>query len=143
MAQQAGVSQWQVRKVWDAADLKPHRIKSFKISNDPDFAEKVIDVVGLYLDPPDNAVVLSVDEETQIQALDGTRRCCPCDPCAPADGAAVPGSWPRPRSSGDRSGPLVGVTGLIAQDLTLSQDLNLADAAPHLDAAPDPTKGTA
>ncbi len=73
MAKYARVSQWQVRQIWEAADLKPHRIKSFKISNDPQFAEKVIDVVGLYLNPPDGAVVLSVDEKTQIQALDRTQ----------------------------------------------------------------------
>lgn len=80
MARYAGVSQWQVRKVWAAADLKPHRIKSFKISNDPEFAEKVIDVVGLYLNPPDNAMVLSVDEKTQIQALDRTQPLLPMRP---------------------------------------------------------------
>ena len=73
MAKYAGVSQRQVKSVWEAADLKPHRLKSFKISNDPQFAEKVQDVVGLYLDPPDNAMVLSVDEKTQIQALDRTQ----------------------------------------------------------------------
>ncbi len=73
MAKYAGVTQWQVRQVWSAADLKPHRLKTFKISNDPLFAEKVVDVVGLYLDPPDNAMVLSVDEKTQIQALDRTQ----------------------------------------------------------------------
>lgn len=80
MAEYAEVSQWQVRKVWAAADLKPHRLKSFKISNDPQFAEKVIDVVGLYLDPPDNAMVLSVDEKTQIQALDRTQPLLPMRP---------------------------------------------------------------
>ncbi len=80
MARYAGVTQWQVRKVWAAADLKPHRIKSFKISNDPQFAEKVIDVVGLYLNPPDNALVLSVDEKTQIQALDRTQPLLPIRP---------------------------------------------------------------
>jgi transposase len=80
MAKYAKVSQWQVRKVWTAANLKPHRIKSFKISNDPHFAEKVIDVVGLYLDPPDNAMVLSVDEKTQIQALDRTQPLLPMRP---------------------------------------------------------------
>jgi len=73
MAKYAGVTTWHVRQVWEAADLKPHRIKSFKISNDPQFAEKVVDVVGLYMNPPDNAVVLSVDEKTQIQALDRTQ----------------------------------------------------------------------
>ncbi len=80
MAEYAGVSQWQVRKVWAAADLKPHRLKTFKISNDPQFAEKVIDVVGLYLNPPDNAMVLSVDEKTQIQALDRTQPLLPMRP---------------------------------------------------------------
>ncbi|KXO06845.1 IS1634 family transposase [Marinobacter excellens] len=73
MAEHAGVSRWQVHQIWKAADLKPHRLKTFKISNDPDFAEKVFDVVGLYLNPPDNALVLSVDEKTQIQALDRTQ----------------------------------------------------------------------
>lgn len=55
MAEYAGVTTWQVRQIWQAADLKPHRLKTFKISNDPDFAEKVVDVVGLYMNPPDNA----------------------------------------------------------------------------------------
>jgi transposase len=73
MAKYAGVSQWHVAQVWEAADLKPHRLKNFKISADPEFAEKVTDVVGLYLNPPTNAVVLSVDEKTQIQALDRTQ----------------------------------------------------------------------
>ena len=54
-------------------NLKPHRIQTFKISNDPQFAEKVIDVVGLYMNPHDNAIILSVDEKTQIQALDRTQ----------------------------------------------------------------------
>lgn len=80
MAKYAGVSQWQVRNVWAAADLKPHRLKTFKISNDPQFAEKVVDVVGLYLQPPDNAMVLSVDEKTQIQALDRTQPQLPLRP---------------------------------------------------------------
>ncbi len=73
MAKYSGATQWQVRQVWAAALLKPHRLKTFKISNDPQFAEKVLDVVGLYLSPPDNAMVLSVDEKTQIQALDRTQ----------------------------------------------------------------------
>jgi transposase len=73
MAKSAGVSIHQVQQVWAAADLRPHRLKNFKISNDPKFAEKVVDVVALYMNPPDNAVVLSVDEKTQIQALDRTQ----------------------------------------------------------------------
>ena len=80
MARYAGVTQWQVRQVWQAADVKPHRLKTFKLSRDPHFAEKVIDVVGLYLDPPDNALVLSVDEKTQIQALDRTQPGLPMKP---------------------------------------------------------------
>lgn len=80
MAKAAGITTWQVRQIWDAADLKPHRLKSFKISNDPHFAEKVIDVVGLYLNPPDKAMVLSVDEKTQIQALDRTQPMLPMKP---------------------------------------------------------------
>ena len=77
MAKYAGVTVHQVRQVWKAADLRPHRIKTFKISNDPDFAEKVVDVVGLYMNPPDNAAVLSVDEKTQVQALDRTQPTLP------------------------------------------------------------------
>lgn len=73
MARAAGVSNWHVLRVWKGAGLQPHRLKSFKISKDPAFAEKVVDVVGLYLDPPHNAMVLSVDEKTQIQALERTQ----------------------------------------------------------------------
>ncbi len=80
MAKHAGVTTRQVRQVWEAAGLKPHRLRSFKISNDPMFAEKVVDVVGLYMNPPDNAVVLSVDEKTQIQALDRTQPMLPLKP---------------------------------------------------------------
>jgi transposase len=80
MAKAAGITTWQVRQIWEAADLKPHRLKTFKISNDPNFADKVIDVVGLYMNPPDNAMVLSVDEKTQIQALDRTQPMLPLRP---------------------------------------------------------------
>lgn len=80
MAKEAGITTWQVRQIWAAADLKPHRLQSFKISKDPKFAEKVVDVVGLYLNPPDNAAVLSVDEKTQIQALDRTQPMLPLKP---------------------------------------------------------------
>ena len=80
MAKYAQVTTWQVRQIWKAADLQPHRIKTFKISNDPLFAEKVVDIVGLYMDPPHNALVLSVDEKTQIQALDRTQPGLPLSP---------------------------------------------------------------
>lgn len=80
MARYAGTTIHQVQQVWQAADLKPHRLQTFKISNDPHFAEKVLDVVGLYMNPPENAVVLSVDEKTQIQALDRTQPQLPLRP---------------------------------------------------------------
>jgi len=80
MAEYAGVTTWQVRQIWKATGLKPHRIETFKISNDPAFAEKVVDVVGLYMDPPSNAMVLSVDEKSQIQALERTQPGLPLRP---------------------------------------------------------------
>lgn len=80
MAKHARVSPWHVAQVWKAADLRPNRIRTFKISRDPQFAEKVTDVVGLYMNPPTNAVVLSVDEKTQIQALNRTQPMLPLKP---------------------------------------------------------------
>ena len=73
MAQAQGVSPATVQRIWDAHGLQPHRTKSFKLSTDPRFTEKLTDVVGLYLNPPDKAVVLCVDEKSQIQALDRTQ----------------------------------------------------------------------
>jgi transposase len=73
LAEELGVGHTTVQRVWKEHGLKPHLTRTFKLSNDPKFAEKVVDVVGLYLDPPDNAVVLSVDEKSQIQALDRTQ----------------------------------------------------------------------
>jgi transposase len=73
MAKQAGISEASVRRIWKAHGLKPHRTTTFKLSNDPEFAEKLEDIVGLYLDPPEHALVLSLDEKSQIQALDRTQ----------------------------------------------------------------------
>ena len=73
MAQQVGVSPSTVGRIWRAHGLKPHRVKTFKLSNDPRFAEKLDDIVGLYLHPPEHALVLSLDEKSQIQALDRTQ----------------------------------------------------------------------
>jgi transposase len=73
LAAEVGVGHTTVQRIWKEHGLKPHLTRTFKLSNDPKFAEKVVDVVGLYLDPPDNAVVLSVDEKSQIQALDRTQ----------------------------------------------------------------------
>ena len=73
LAEKLGVSQSMVHRVWKANGLKPHLVKTFKLSNDPHFEEKLRDVVGLYLNPPENALVLSADEKTSIQALDRTQ----------------------------------------------------------------------
>lgn len=73
MARAAGVSPATVRRIWQRHGLKPHLIRTFKLSRDPHFVERLEDVVGLYLDPPEHAIVLSVDEKSQIQALDRTQ----------------------------------------------------------------------
>jgi transposase/DNA-binding CsgD family transcriptional regulator len=72
LAKQVGVSRTIVHRVWQRHDVQPHRVERFKLSNDPHFEEKVRDIVGLYLNPPDRALVLCVDEKSQIQALDRT-----------------------------------------------------------------------
>jgi transposase len=77
MATAAGVSPATVQRIWSARGLKPHLVKTFKLSNDPRFEEKLIDVVGLYLNPPDNAVVLCMDEKSSVQALDRTQPSLP------------------------------------------------------------------
>ena len=73
MAQRLGVSKSTVSNIWRSHNLKPHRVKTFKLSRDPHFLEKLTDVVGLYLNPPEQAIVLCVDEKSQIQALDRTQ----------------------------------------------------------------------
>jgi transposase len=73
MAKAVGISHTSVQRIWAEAGLKPHLTRKFKLSNDPNFKEKVTDIVGLYLNPPDKALVLSVDEKSQIQALDRTQ----------------------------------------------------------------------
>ena len=77
MAERAGVSSSTVQRVWSARGIRPHRVETFKLSTDPRFEEKLVDVVGLYLNPPDKAVVLCVDEKSQIQALDRTQASLP------------------------------------------------------------------
>jgi transposase len=73
MAGQVGISVSSVQRIWRSHGLQPHRVRQFKLSNDPQFAAKVHDIVGLYVDPPAHAVVLSIDEKSQIQALDRTQ----------------------------------------------------------------------
>jgi len=80
MAARVGVSPATVQRIWSARNIKPHRVKTFKLSNDKRFEEKLIDVVGLYLNPPENAIVLAMDEKSQIQALDRTQPSLPMKP---------------------------------------------------------------
>jgi transposase len=80
MAKAQGVSPAAVQRIWDAHGLKPHRVRAFKISNDPRFTEKLTDVVGLYLNLPEKALVLCVDEKSQIQALDPIQPSLPMKP---------------------------------------------------------------
>jgi putative transposase len=80
MARASGLSHMAVARIWHAFGLQPHRVESFKLSSDPFFVEKVRDIVGLYLNPPQHAVVLCVDEKSQVQALDRTRPVLPWRP---------------------------------------------------------------
>ncbi len=80
LAQATGISATTVHRIWKEHKLKPHQVRSFKFSKDPQLAEKVVDVVGLYLDPPEGALVLCIDEKTQIQALDRTQPTLPIKP---------------------------------------------------------------
>jgi transposase len=80
MAKAAGISLRSVQRIWQSHRLQPHRIRTFKRSNDPEFAAKLEDIVGLYVDPPKHAIVLSVDEKSQIQALDRTQPGLPIKP---------------------------------------------------------------
>lgn len=83
MAERTGLSKSSIGRIWKAFDLKPHRTDGFKLSNDPFFVEKVYDIVGLYLNPPENAVVLSVDEKSQVQALARSQPAFPMMPGMP------------------------------------------------------------
>jgi len=83
LARHLGVTRTVVHGVWQRFDVQPHRVERFKLSNDPKFEEKVRDVVGLYLDPPERALVLCVDEKSQIQALDRTAPILPLRPGLP------------------------------------------------------------
>jgi len=83
LARHLGLSRTMVHRVWQRFEIQPHRVEKFKISHDPNFEEKVRDIVGLYLNPPDRALVLCVDEKSQIQALDRTRPILPLRPGLP------------------------------------------------------------
>jgi len=83
MAERVGTTDSNIRIIWKRHDLKPHIVRNFKLSTDENFEEKVTDIVGLYLDPPENAIVLSVDEKSQIQALDRSQPILPIRPGLP------------------------------------------------------------
>jgi transposase len=110
LARQLGMSQSAISRIWRAFGLKPHLVDTFKLSTDPQFIDKVRDVVGLYLNPPQAAMVLCVDEKTQVQALDRTAPVLPLLPgprsgpptTTPATGSPTctpPWIWPPARSS--------------------------------------------
>src|SRR5580698_3897457 len=84
MAEETGLSQNAIVRIWQAFGLQPHRVENFKFSKDPQFVEKVRDIVGLYLNPPDRAIVLCVDEKSQVQALNRTQPILPLAPGVPA-----------------------------------------------------------
>ena len=84
MAKKTGLSQTASVRIWRAFGLQPHRVENFKFSKDPQFVEKVRDIVGLYLNPPDRAIVLCVDEKSQVQALNRTQPILPLAPGVPA-----------------------------------------------------------
>jgi hypothetical protein len=106
MAQRTGLSASTIGRIWRTFELKPHREESFKLSNDLQFVEKVVekvyDIIGLYLSPPESAVVYSVDEKSQVQALQRSQPACPMMPQACRRNAPTTTSTtaPRPCSPG-------------------------------------------
>jgi transposase len=96
LAAQVGVSDTSVLRIWHAHGLKPHRVESFKVSRDPRFVEKLEDIVGLYMSPPEHALVLCCDERSQVQALDRTQPGLPLKKgrAAPRRPPKFPHPWP-------------------------------------------------
>jgi transposase len=141
MAKAQGLARMTVQRIWKSHGLQPHRVESFKLSRDPQFVEKLQDIVGLYLNPPDKALVLSVDEKSQIQALDRTAPLLPLRPGIPArqthdykrhgtttlfaalnllDGKVIGQCMPR-----HRSGEFIGFLKKIDQETPAGLDLHL------------------
>jgi transposase len=96
LAQQGGLSRSTISRIWRAFGLQPHRRETCKLSKDPLFIEKVRDIVGIYLNPPDRALVLCIDEKSQIQALDRTQPLCQCGPGKPNAAATTRNTTARP-----------------------------------------------
>jgi len=99
MAKALGHSPSTIHRIWQAFGLQPHRSETFKLSSDPLFVEKIRDIVGLYLSPPERAVVLCVDEKSQVQALDRTQPLLPMRPAKPSGAHTITPGAERPRSS--------------------------------------------
>jgi len=93
LAAEVGVSDTTIHKVWKAHGLKPHLVETFKVSRDPEFAEKLEDIVGLYLSPPEHALVLCCDEKSQVQALDRTQPGLPLKKGKAADDPRLQAAW--------------------------------------------------
>ena len=102
MAQRSRLSQGAISRIWRTFGLRPHRTEIFKLSSDPAFIEKVLDVVGLYLAPPDRALVLCVDEKPQIQAVQGTTPAPPSRDSTASSGGARGRCEHRPIRRGGR-----------------------------------------
>lgn len=97
LAKVTGLSRMTISRIWHAFGLQPHRSETFKLSPDPQLIEKVRDIVGLYMNPPEHALVLCVDEKSQIQALDRTQLCCPCGPDKPSGARTITSAMARRR----------------------------------------------
>ena len=94
MARRSGLSQTTIGRIWKAFNLKPHQSDTFKLSTDPLFVDKLFDVVGLYLYPPESAVVLCIDEKSQVQALARTQPVLPMMPGERDHSQVAPASGP-------------------------------------------------
>jgi transposase len=137
LAKRLKLSRSMVQRTWKMNGLRPHRVKTFKLSNDPRFAEKLVDVVGLYLNPPDNALVICVDEKSQIQALDRTQKGLPI----------VPGRCGTMTHDYKRHGTTTLFAGLIVQDGLVIEECmkrhrhqEFIKFLKRIDAATDPTR---
>ena len=106
MARATGMSQTAVSRIWRAFGLKPHPVETWKLSSDPQFIDKVRDIVGLYLNPPEAAVVLCLDEKSQIQALDRTAPILPLMPASPSGAATTPPAMAPPTCTPRSTWPL-------------------------------------
>jgi transposase len=98
MASETGLSHTTIRRIWTAFGLQPHRSETFKLSTDPLFVDKVQDIVGLYLSPPNRAIIVCIDEKSQIQALDREQPVLPMAPVSPSGEPIPTSATARPRS---------------------------------------------